>query len=211
MLEARRLRFDAKLVVDYLSEQGPRVRSVRGIAVHGALTQLRHAGHIDDYLARLPTMHHGTLLEALASTWVPVEALVAHFATLDGMLIGGAPLARLAEPASASLFTSLFSTLLRASRAVGADRGMWTFLNQGDRVWSRIYDGGGCKVVQVGPKDATVEIVGLPYASSPSFRTMACGALRSLIAMTTARAGVVKIIATREAQADRLRFSIGWV
>lgn len=210
MLQAQRLRFEPEILVDYTSPEGAHVSGVRGMLLQGRLKQLRESGYWDDYLPRLSPAHRTTLLEALASAWVPVEAVAAHFAALDEMGLSEAQLIRFAEPLAATLFESLFAGVLRAVRQAGVDAGIWMGLRQGDRVWNRMYHGGGCKVIQVGPKDAIVEISGLPYARSRCFRVMHCGFLRGVIAMT-AKTSVVKATPSRDARPDRLAVSISWV
>jgi len=103
----------------------------------------------------------------------------------------------------------LFATLLRAARKSGAEFGIWTGLSQADRVWNRMYNGGGCKITQVGPKDALFEINGVPFATSRSYRLSHCGFLRGVIAMT-ARVCVVKPI-PRESRSDRYTVALSWV
>src|SRR5688572_23974680 len=170
MFQPQRLRFEPRLVVDYLSPQGAAVTDIRGIVIQGRLKQLRDNGHFDDYAARLPGAQRDQILHALASSWVPVAATTAHFATLDQMPLSDAQITRMAEPMAAGIFQNLFASLVRVARSNGAEVGVWVGLKQSDRVFARMYNGGSLKVTQVGPKDAIVEVDGLPFATSRAFR-----------------------------------------
>jgi hypothetical protein len=210
MLREQKVRYDPKLVVDHVSAQGPYVTDIRGVMLQARIGLLKSAGHFEQYLAHLPVRYQDAVLNALASSWVPVEAGIAHFEALESMGLSDAQLARIAEPHGASLFHSLFATLIRGvARQAGAE-GVWAAVKQADRIWSRMYLGGACKVMQVGPKDATIEISGLPYAQLRSYRVTYCGFLRGMFGVVT-KTCVIKIALEPEPRSDRLAVSASWV
>jgi hypothetical protein len=210
MFQSQRLRYEPQVVVDYLSPHGPQVTDIRGMLIQSRLKLLKDAGYFEDYLARLHQSYQDSILNALASSWVPVETGIAHFNALDEMQLSDAQISHMAEPLGAGLFESLFATLVRAARNSGAEIGVWFGLKQSDRVFGRMYQGGGCKVSQIGPKDAIVEINGLPYANSRCFRVAHCGFLRGVFSVTT-KACVCKVIPQAESRPDRLVVSLSWV
>jgi hypothetical protein len=208
MFQPQRLRFDPQILVDYVSPQGPQVTDIRGVLIQSRLKQLREHELFDDYAARLPAQHKDSLLNALASSWVPVGVGVAHFEALDSMQLSEAQLTRMAEPLGVGMVESLFASVVRAVRAAGAEYGIWIGLKAADRVFGRMYQGGACRVSQVGPKDATVEIRGVPYARSRCFRISHCGFMRGIFAVTT-KACIVKPMPQQ--QSDGLTVSLSWV
>ena len=210
MFQPQRLRYEPHVVVDYLSPHGPHVTDIRGIVLQSRLNQLRENGHYDDYVARLPDAYRNQILHALASSWVPVEASLVHFDALDAMPLSDAQITRMAEPMGAGLFHSLFASLVRVARSSGAEAGVWIGLKQADRVFARMYQGGVCKVTQVGPKDAILDVDGLSFASSRSFRLSHCAFLRGIFSFST-KACVCKIMPQREPRPDRLAVSLSWV
>lgn len=208
MFQSQRLRYEPQIVVDYQSPHGPQVTDIRGIVIQGRLTQLRAHGHYDDYVARLPSEYRDQLLHALASSWVPVEANLAHLVALDSMPLSDAQITRMSEPIGAGIFQNLFASMVRIARANGAEAGIWVGLKQADRVYQRMYNGGSCKVTQVGPKDAIVDIAGLPFASSRCFRLAHCAFLRGIFSFST-KACVCKPLP--QPKSDRLAVSLSWV
>jgi hypothetical protein len=210
MFQSQRLRFEPQVVVDYQSPHGPRVTDIRGIVIQGRLNQLRENGHYDDYLARLPSSHKDLILHALASSWVPIETSLVHFDTLDAMPLSDQQITRMAEPMGAGIFHNLFASMVRAARSNGAEAGVWLGLRQADRVFGRMYNGGCCKVTQVGPKDAIIEVDGLSFARSRCFRLSHCAFLRGVFSFST-KACVCKPLPQRDASRERLAVSLSWV
>jgi hypothetical protein len=210
VLQLKKVRYDPKVVVDYVSTQGRYVTDIRGVLLHARIGLLKSAGHFEHYLAHLPLCHQDAVLNALASSWVPVAAGVAHFEALESMGLSDAQLARIAEPHGASLFDSLFTTVVRGvARQTGAE-GVWAAVKQADRIWTRMYYGGACRVTQVGPKDAVIEISGLPYAQLRTYRVTYCSFLRGMFGVVT-KTCVIKIAPEPEPRPDRLAVSVSWV
>ena len=204
------LRFDPKLLLEHVSPRGPKVTDVRGGLVLQSLKLLRDVGLYDAYAEALPPEHRETLLEALAASWISAPALVAHFRVVDALVPSDAQLARLGELLGKQIMDSLFASLIRTARSAGAEAGIWLALKQVDRIWNRMYQGGGVAVLQTGPKDAIFEVHGVPVASSRYFR-LSHGAFVRASVLMVARVCVVKEVPPRRASPDNLAISISWV
>lgn len=210
MLGAQKLRFESKVVLDYVSPQGAQVSAVRGSLMVANHKLLKAAGHFDRYLALLPKDHQDVASSTLAASWVPAEHNTIHCDTVDAMQLGEAELLRMGEMLGAHILDSLFATLLRTARNAGADAGVWLTLKQADRIFGRVYQGGGCSVVQTGPKDALFEIHGMPFANSAVFRMQHCAFLRGSLLLLT-KTCIVKPTRSREPRKDTLAVAISWV
>lgn len=210
MLQGQKVRYDPRLVVDYVSAQGPHVTDIRGVLLQARMGLLKSAGHFEQYMEYLPVRYQDAVLNALASSWVPVEVGIAHFEALERMGLSDAQLAHIAEPHGASLFHSLFTTMVRGvARQAGAE-GVWAAVKQADRIWSRMYLGGSCRVTQVGPKDAIIENIGLPYAQLRNYRVTYCSFLRGMFGVVT-KTCVIKIVVEPGPRSDRLAVLVSWV
>jgi hypothetical protein len=198
------------VIVDYVSPHGRRVTDVRAIVIQGAHAQLKAAGHYDDYLKHLPALHAETASQSLASTWIPAECLVAHYQALESMGLSDTQIASIAEQLGASLFDQLFATIVRTIRAAGGGSGIWFGFKQTDRIWSRVYNGGACRIAQVGPKDALYTISGLPSISTRASRLSQCAFLRGVLSIS-AKACVVKVVTSSQSGPDALTLAISWV
>ena len=207
MFQSQRLRFEPQVVVDYVSPHGPKVTDIRGIVLQTRLKLMREHGHYDEYVGRLRQPHRDQILNALASSWVPMEVSLAHYEALDSMPLSDAQISRMAEPMGAGLFQNLFASLVKMARSSGAEAGIWFGLKQADRVFQRMYNGGGVKVTQVGPKDAFIDIGSLAFADSRCFRLSHCAFLRGIFSFST-KACVCKPMPTRD---GHLPVSLSWV
>jgi hypothetical protein len=205
VLEFQKLRFEPRVLVDYLSPHSARVTDIRGVLLHAGLKQLQDSGHYEQYLAHLPPALHQQVVHALASSWVPVDLYAAHLEAIDALT--DAQIVKLSEPVGAGLLHSLFASFVRAARNNGAD-GVWFGVRQADRVFARIHQGGACKVTQVGPKDVVIDVSGLNFAHTRCFRIAHCAFLRGAFSFST-KAVVCK--PQHEPRRDRLAVHVSWV
>jgi hypothetical protein len=208
VLQSQKLRFEPRVLVDYHSAHGPNVTDMRGIVLQAGLKQLRDHGHYDDYLARLPHEQRDQIVHALASSWVPAQIYMTHLEALDALPLSDAQLAHLTEPMGAGLFHSLFANLVRAARNNGGEGNVWFGLGHADRVFSRIHQGGACKVTQVGPKDAQIDVSGLMFAHLRCFRIGHCAFLRGVFSYST-KTCVIK--PQHGPRRDRMSVLVSWV
>jgi hypothetical protein len=86
---------------------------------------------------------------------------------------------------------------LRLARDAGATP--WTIYSRLDRLWERVWRGGGVSVTRCGPKDAIVEIVGWPCAAEPYCRA----------AMPSVVAAVTELFCSRAFVRDMTRDPVG--
>jgi hypothetical protein len=212
MSQAQHLRFEPKLLVDHVSPLGPRVTNVRGSLLLASLKLLKESGHYPTYEADLPKEFRDTIVYALAASWLPSAAFVAHYDTVDRLNLSDVQLSRVGEAVGAQILDGLFGSLVRTARNAGAEAGIWIALKQVERIWTRIYQGGGVAVVQTGPKDAIVEVSGLPIAipTSRFFRISHSAFMRGSV-MLVARACFVKPVPARKPHAETFAVSVSWV
>ena len=210
MFAAQKLGFEPKVLVDYTSSDGPRVSGTKGVLFPAQLAYLRETGYYDDYAGRITPAHRDTIGQALASTWVPVESVLAHYQALDGLGLTDSQMGRMCEPLGANVYQTVFAALLRVARNAGVAMRIWAVLSQTDRIVARLYHGGGCAVTKVGPKDAVLELRGVPFAESRSFRQAHCAFVRGVLHLTV-RSCLVRDTPAREPKSDRYPISISWV
>lgn len=175
-----------------------------------SLKLLKETGHYPTYEAALPPEQRDPIVYVLAASWVPIELLATHFATVDALDLSDAQLSRIGETTGAQILDSLFGAMVRTARQAGADAGPWIGLRQVDRIWERIFQGGGVAVTQTGPKDAIVEVLGLPIAGSRFFRVSHSAFIRGAM-MLVAKTCFVKPVATRKPNPESFAVSLSWV
>jgi hypothetical protein len=133
---------------------------VRGTWIASVVRALKASPHFDAYVKELDTATRATVLGAMASDWLDVAVLMAHYEACDRLSLPGEEIARIARE---SLQHAQGSVLAVTARAVTTP---WTLLGQLQRFWDRLFMGGGAAVFKLGPKEARVEIVGFPGCSS---------------------------------------------
>ena len=198
-----------EIVVDHVSSEGPTVTHMRGLMLVSSLANLRAAGFFPRYLDNLPPMHREGILYAIASSWVPIELVLAHYQTIDRLNLDQAQVRQLGELMARKVSESILSFALRTLRDAGVET-IWKLLGQQDRIWDRMYQGGGVTVLKTGPKDVVLENHGLPLLESRYFRAAHVEYLRAVSSMFT------KVVFTKQVRArvphpHRIAIAGSWV
>lgn len=197
-----------QLISEHLAAAGPTVVGVRGSLLASSIETLRELGLFEAYRAKLDPSYAEAILYGVASSWLPVEVAMAHYAACDALALSDADLARIGEAVSTRIMGTFLGTMLRSSRSVGAAPSPWVPIKQYGRVCERLMNGGRYVVYEAGPKDAVLEAHGIPMLAYRYFRSAQVG-------MTRGAAGVfAKTCFAKELHmlgADRIRISVRWV
>jgi hypothetical protein len=181
------------ILVDHRSAAGPLVTQVRGSLIVSSLQTLRALNLFDAYIQLLSREMHEPVLYALASTWLPVATAMAHYEACEALGLDEAALEAMGKHVGQRITGTFLATLVRGARAVGATGRPVAVLRNYDRMWERIFLGGGCTVTQTGPKDATIESRGIPMLRYRYFRAGYAALIRGA-AELVGRAVYVKVL-----------------
>ena len=150
-------------------ERAPVATGVRSSLLVSSLQSLRSHGLYDRYLALVDPELRDTILTSAVGIWLPMAFGIAHYAACEALRIPAADQIALGHEVGNRIQGSLVGLLVRSARGAGATP--WTVLRQADRLWDRVFQGGnGPLVTKRGPKEARVELLGLPLLSVPYFR-----------------------------------------
>ena len=158
-----------QLLVQHESTAGPKVTQVRGSLVVSSLQTLRELDLYPRYIAQLPAVWHEPVLFGLASSWLPIDVVLAHYGACDAMALAPAEMDTLGEHVAARIMGSFIGTLLRSARVTVGSAPLVGLRNY-DRLWDRLLLGGGCTASLTGPKDALIESRGVPMFRYGYFR-----------------------------------------
>jgi hypothetical protein len=151
---------------------------VRGTLLVSSLNTLRLRGHFDRYRALLPPKMETEVLTALASSWCSLDLARTHYATCDALQLSAEELVEIGQAVGNKVQSSFLGTVLRRARSSGlADP--WLLLPHMDRIWARMFLGGGTSVLKTGPKDALVQLRNTSLLEIPYFRNAFVGVLQS--------------------------------
>ena len=167
---------------------------------------VKERGYMESYAARLDPREKETVLGCIAGTWISMDAAMAHYAACNALGLPVNEQVRMGSAVADRIHQSLLNTVVRI--AAGAGASPWTALAHFHKFYDRMFDRGGTSVVKVGPKDARVEIVGLPLAGIPYFVNAYRGVIQKGGELFATRAFVTSI--PKYASSTSLAFRIAW-
>jgi hypothetical protein len=178
--------------------------AIRSTILISSLAGAERAGRLAVYRKLVPQQHLQTLSELVAGQWLPIELGVAHYATMD-QLFSQAEARENGRAVAESIQNSHFATVLRT---LGAGVTVWTVLPRIAPFIGRIIRGGECAVYRLGPKDARVELHGLPMACFEYARCGWAGMLEGTLSMV-ARKVYARDVSTVGTQSVA-KFTLAW-
>ncbi len=198
-----------RIILDYLSPYGPSVTHMRGTVISGALSNLKGAGFYDRYVGLLPSRYRETVIYGLASSWVTIDAVIAHYAACDELGLSERELEHLGSMMANRIANTFLAGPIRKSRAFGVEAFRWA-MSHVSVLHERIYKGGVCAVIETGPKDLIHEVHGFPFAQSRYFRRSYASYCRALAALFC-KVAFVKPVRARAPLPDRIAIAYSWV
>jgi hypothetical protein len=195
-----------QLVVDHSSKFGSELLHVRGSLLVSSLQTLRELDLFDRYLTCLPKPHHETVLFALASSWLPREIAMTHYAACDAMNLDERELNGIAQRVCNRIMGTFVSTLLRGARPSGANVAAIA-LPAYPRIYDRMLQGGRVQIHLTGPKDALIETRGIAMFRYRYFRVGYASLVRGAGLMMT------RVFYARELSAtdSAIKLALSWV
>jgi hypothetical protein len=164
------------------------MRHVRSTLLMGSIASVRAAGHFDAYHAALDPRHREVLLTAVAGMWIPLDSVWAHYNACDALKLSPESIAGLGRSTFDRIGGTLLGTMLRMAKEAGVTP--WTVLPHLQRFWLRVYDGGGVRVLKMGPKEAHLEAKDVPILESHYYRNGLRGLVIGVISLFCKRAYV---------------------
>ncbi len=193
--------------VEHSSVGGPRVTEVRGSLIVSSLATLRDLTLYDRYSALIDRSVLAKLQFAIASTWLPIELAMAHYAACDALELNEIQMKNIGEHVSEKLVNTFWGAALREARKVGAAVPYDIALRQYGSMWERVFRGGSSVVEELGRKDARILARGLPMVRYRYFRVGYLGLIRGA-ALMFFRACHVKVERLAD---DELTILVSWV
>jgi hypothetical protein len=155
-------------------ERIPATKQVRSTLIASSQRAVRDRGRFDEYLKLVDSRWREPLTIAVAGTWLPIDAAMAHYRACDGLLFSLAEQQQIGREVGDRLHGTFLGTIIRSAKTVGVSP--WTPLANAQKLYARVFDGGAVSVLRVGPKEADIEMVRNALLGVGYFRN----ALRSL-------------------------------
>jgi hypothetical protein len=148
--------------------QIPDAKLFRSTWLSSSLLALRERGEFERYLSLLDPQYHHVINSSVAGAWLPTEVAIAHYRACGGLGLTREQIAERSLEVTRRVHKTVLELALRVARDAGASP--WTIYSRLDRLWDRVWQGGGVSVTRVGPKDALIEVAGWRCAAEPYCR-----------------------------------------
>jgi hypothetical protein len=186
--------------------QVPLATQFRSTWLTSSLRALREHRRFDEYMALLPPHHRPAVTDSVAGVWLPIEVAMAHYDACDALHFSPAELFAIGREVHTTAQASVLGTLTKL--AVGAGATPWTAMGQYQRLWDRVWVGGGVGVFKLGPKEARVEIVGWPCSRYTYIRHAMRGVMAGMLELFCTKAYVSEV--PRLCTSTTLAFRCAW-
>lgn len=183
------------------------VTQVRSTLLSASLLALAKRGLTDRYFDVLPPELHDTLRTLVAGSWIPVEVAQTHYEALDALGISTHDAMSIGAEVGDRVQASLLGVVTRMAKGAGATP--WPAITAYPRLWERMFQGGDCRVVKLGPKEARFENLGVSLCRYEYFRNAWRGMAVAALSLLSRKVFVNEVVASRTSHAFAFRAS--WV
>jgi hypothetical protein len=159
---------------------------VRSTLIVSSLRSLQVRGLDSVYAARVDPAWREVLRQAVAGTWLPIAAGVAHYRACDSAVPTATDQIAIGREVGDRLHATFLGTMIRA--ATGAGITPWVVFAYAQKFYDRLFDGGGCCATKLGPKDAQLEMAQNPLIEISYFRNAARGLWMSALELFCTKA-----------------------
>ena len=184
----------------------PASTQFRSTWLSASLRSLRERHLYDSYLGSIPVCYRDAVQSTVVGVWLPVDVAVAHYRACDALALSPAEIFAIGSEVTRRVHGTLLTTAVRLATEAGVTP--WTILAQLNRIWGRIWIGGGVGVFRSGPKEARLEIVGWPCSSVPYTRVAMRGVLTAMSDMFCSKTYVSEV--GRLCTSTTLGYRIAW-
>ncbi len=150
---------------------------VRSTLLASSLSSLRARGLFERYELLLAPQYRSAVLDSVAGQWLPIDVAFAHYSACDALALRVAEQLALGGDVSHRIHGTFLGRVIRLAKGAGITP--WTLLPHGNEVLHRMLrGGGGLQITKIGPKEARVEMVGVPLLAIPYYRNALRGLYR---------------------------------
>ena len=166
----------------------PEATHFRSTWLSSTLQAVKSRGLIDRYLELLPSEHHEAVVETVAGVWLPIDVALAHYRALNLLGLSRNGSHQIGLEVTRKVHGTSLTLAVRLARQAGVTP--WSIFAQMNRLWDRVWKGGGLAVYKVGPKEAIVEAIRWRCAEIPYVRQTMPAVTLGIVEMFCAKAFV---------------------
>jgi hypothetical protein len=147
----------------------PETTAIRSTTVIVSRQGLKERGYFDEYKKHISAESEAALEAAVAGVWLPIALGADHYVACNALKLSLSEERELGGLALRKLRDTLMGTMAKTLGAAGIVS-LWDVLRRYHTFFAANFRGGGSRVWKVGPKDAILEISGLPLVRIPYLR-----------------------------------------
>lgn len=166
------LRSETEVIVDFPSPLQP-ITAIRSTLITSSLASLRLRGLLPQYEAVQQSSHRETILSCVAGGWLPLEVGFAHYRACDALGLSHEQQEEIGKDVSRRIHDTFLSLVAKMARGAGVTP--WLLLAKGNTLQSRLYRGGGMRIVRLSDRSARVELAKHSMLEVPYYRNAVVG------------------------------------
>ena len=199
-----------EIVVDFNPPRSssPMATGVRTTVLLSSLRSLRTRSLAETYMTHLNPRSRDSIVAISGGQWLPISVAVDHYAACDALHISRSMMREIGEESGLLLNQTVLGVILRLS-AGAAGVTPWSAIAQSRTLIERTWRGTSIGVFKVGPKEARIEWVGQPCATSGYFRIAFGGFIQGLLSLFSRKAYVRELPA--HCGTTRVGYLCSWV
>jgi hypothetical protein len=188
------------------SDRVPPATAIRSTTLISSLATLRALDLEAPYFARLPAEDHAAMKSLIAAQWLPMSLGIAHYAAVEQLELSADQARDNGRRVAQNVQNSHFATLVRT---LGTGVTLWSVLPRLPSFLARLVNGGACAVYKDGPKDARIEIHGVPIARFAYVRLGWAGMFESSLELIARKVYVREVSSPRTT--STAVYTLSWV
>jgi hypothetical protein len=186
----------------------PLATHARGTMIATSLAVVRSLSLEEPYFRALPIARHDAVRALVASEWVPMDVAVDHYGALDSLKLPPRQIADMGRQTSIRIQGTYLRTLATTLRAAGAVDPV-AILSRTQTLMDRSFLGATVAAWKTGPKDARVELLGIPALRFAYLRMGWMGAFEAGLELVARKVYVVEI--EKQRTRTSAAFQVSWV
>jgi len=197
-----------KVIVPFPRGRGEVATHVRSTLVLSSLQSLKSHELFDRYAEKVDPETRESIVTGVAGVWLPMSLGLRHYRACEEIGLAPRDQVAIGYEVGGRIQGTMLGILVRTAKNMGATP--WLGFEPIVRLWDRVFQGGtGPSVIQLGPKEARVELVGLPLLDVPYFRQAFRGTFMAALELFCAKVYVNEIRGTLKGNA--VSFRVSWV